>query len=85
MLRDPEYACANHNILAYRFKDAERRVHNGYCDNAEYGSGRGMLKALADQGILNAAIIVSRRLRKHLRPRRFEIMNKLAVSAAAKL
>ena len=85
VLRDPEYACANHNILAYRFKDAEGRVHDGYCDNGEYGAGRRMLKALADQGILNAAVIVSRRLGKHLGPRRFEIMNKLALSAAAKL
>ncbi|XP_078318203.1 uncharacterized protein LOC111113877 [Crassostrea virginica] len=85
VLRDPEYACANHNILAYRFKDVEGRVHDGYCDNGEYGAGRRMLKALADQGILNAAVIVSRRLGKHLGPRRFEIMNKLALSAAAKL
>nr|XP_022307840.1 protein IMPACT homolog [Crassostrea virginica] len=85
VLLDPEFACANHNILAYRFKDAEGRVHDGYCDNGEYGAGRRMLRALADKGILNAAVIVSRRLGKHLGPRRFEIMNKLALSAAAKL
>ncbi|XP_056017036.1 uncharacterized protein LOC125676365 [Ostrea edulis] len=85
VLRDPDFACANHNILAYRFKDAEGKIHDGYCDNGEYGAGRRMLKTLADQGFLNVAVIVSRKLGKHLGPLRFDIMNKLALSAAAKL
>lgn len=84
VLRDPDFASADHNILAYRFKDTEGKIHDGHCDSGEYGAGRRMLKALADQGYLNVAVIVSRKCGKHMGPLRFDTINKLALSAAAK-
>jgi hypothetical protein len=84
VLRDPDFASADHNILAYRFKDNEGKIHDGHCDSGEYGAGRRMLKALADQGHLNVAVIVSRKCGKHMGPLRFDTINKLALSAAAK-
>ena len=68
VVHDPDFACVNHNVLTYRFMDYV---------NAEYGAGRRILKALADERILNATVIVSRTLGKYLGPHRFEIMNKL--------
>ena len=85
VLRDPDFASADHNILAYRFKDNEGKIHDGHCDSGEYGAGRRMLKALADQGHLNVAVIVSRKCGKHMGPLRFDTINKLALSAAATL
>ncbi|XP_061167262.1 protein IMPACT homolog [Saccostrea echinata] len=77
VLRNQDYACANHNILVYRFKDAQGRVHDGYCDNGEYGAGRRMLKVLVSAEASNTAIIISRKNARHLGPRRFEIMSEL--------
>ena len=85
VLRDPEYASANHNILVYRFTGSEGLVHDGYQDNGEYGAGRRILKELCDQNVSNAVVIVSRINGKHLGPRRFQIMKDIATSAAEML
>ena len=85
VLRDPEYASANHNILVYRFTGSEGLVHDGYQDNGEYGAGRRILKELCDQNVSNAVVIVSRINGKHLGPRRFQIMKDIATSTAGML
>ncbi|XP_062593379.1 protein IMPACT homolog [Saccostrea cucullata] len=82
ILRNPDYAFANHNILVYRFKDAQGRVHDGYCDNGEYGAGRRLLQVLVEREVSNVAIVISRKNGKHLGPRRFDIMKDLVVNKA---
>ncbi|XP_061179611.1 protein IMPACT homolog [Saccostrea echinata] len=84
VLRNADYACANHNILVYRFKDAQGRVHDGYCDNGEYGAGRRMLKVLVERDVLNVAVVISRKNGRHLGPRRFDVMNDLVIKAVSR-
>ncbi|XP_056009389.1 uncharacterized protein LOC130051465 [Ostrea edulis] len=67
---DPVYGKANHNILIYRFKDNNGILHEGYCDDGEFGAGRKMLKLLQDQNIVNVSVVISRMVGRHLGPKR---------------
>ncbi|XP_061190455.1 protein IMPACT homolog [Saccostrea echinata] len=82
---DPVYGRANHNILVYRFKDNSGTIHDGYCDDGEFGAGRKMLKILQDQNLTNVSVVISRMMGKHLGPKRFDIMEKALFDALKEL
>ncbi|XP_062573517.1 uncharacterized protein LOC134235401 [Saccostrea cucullata] len=82
---DPVYGRANHNILVYRFKDNSGTIHDGYCDDGEFGAGRKMLKILQDENFTNVSVVISRMMGKHLGPKRFDIMEKALFDALKEL
>ncbi|XP_061170362.1 uncharacterized protein LOC133179682 [Saccostrea echinata] len=82
---DPVYGRANHNILIYRFKDNNGVLHEGYCDDGEFGAGRKMLGVLKDQNRIDVAIVISRMMGRHLGPKRFQIMENTMMEALNKL
>ncbi|KAK3084489.1 hypothetical protein FSP39_014304 [Pinctada imbricata] len=74
VVKDKEYARANHNVLVYRLGDQE-----GYCDDGEFSSGKRIPKQLRDRKIDNIALVISRWYSgQQLGPRRFEIMTGIA-------
>ncbi|XP_062615563.1 uncharacterized protein LOC134277265 [Saccostrea cucullata] len=82
---DPVYGRANHNILVYHFKDNSGTIHDGYCDDGEFGAGRKMLKILQDENFTNVSVVISRMMGKHLGPKRFDIMEKALFDALKEL
>ncbi|KAJ8302891.1 hypothetical protein KUTeg_019287 [Tegillarca granosa] len=83
---DASYASADHKIMVYRFQDEQGKLHEGYDDDNEHGCGRRLLKKLKDNNAINLAVVVVRYFSgKHIGPRRFTIMEELAMEASVKL
>lgn len=85
VVSDPECARADHNIIVYRFRDQSGKIHEDYQDDGEYGAGRKILKAMHDNNVENAAVVVTRVFAKHIGLRRFSIMEEAAITALRKL
>lgn len=82
VVSDPECARADHNIIVYRFRDKSGKIHEDYQD---YGAGRKKLKAMHDNNVENAAVVVTRVFAKHIGLRRFSVMEETAIAAPRKL
>ncbi|KAJ8304918.1 hypothetical protein KUTeg_018501 [Tegillarca granosa] len=68
---DASYASADHKIMVYRFQDEQGKLHEGYDD---------------DNNAINLAVVVVRYFSgKHIGPRRFTILEDLAMEASVKL
>ena len=71
IMRTDTVASASHNIYAYRFTSQDGSIHEGSDDDGEHGAGRSLLKAMADNEITNALVVVSRWFGGKIGPRRF--------------
>lgn len=78
-------ARADHNIIVYRFCDKSGKIHEDDQDDGEYGAGRKILKAMHDNNVENAAVVVTRVFAKHIGLQRFSIMEEAAIAALRKL
>lgn len=85
MVSDPECARADHNIIVYIFRDKSGKIHEDYQDDSEYGASRKILKAMHDNNVENATVVVTRVFAKHIGLRRFSIMEEAAIAALRKL
>ncbi|XP_061180836.1 uncharacterized protein LOC133189495 [Saccostrea echinata] len=82
VVRTENTASASHNIYAFRFSTSDGTAHEGSEDDGEHGAGRMLLKALADNDINNALVVVSRWCGSKIGPRRFTHINEVGLSAA---
>ncbi|XP_061188667.1 protein IMPACT homolog [Saccostrea echinata] len=82
VMRTENTASASHNIYAFRFSTSDGTAHEGSEDDGEHGAGRMLLKALADNDINNALVVVSRWCGSKIGPRRFTHINEVGLSAA---
>lgn len=69
----------------YRFRDKSVKIHEDYQDDGEYSAGRKILKAMHDNNVKNAAVVVTRVSAKHIGLRRFSTMEEAAIVAFRKL
>ncbi|XP_061194046.1 protein IMPACT homolog [Saccostrea echinata] len=82
VMRTENTASASHNIYAFRFSTSDGTTNEGPEDDGEHGAGRMLLKALADNDINNALVVVSRWCGSKIGPRRFTHINEVGLSAA---
>lgn len=75
VVSDLECARTDHNIIVYRLRDK----------SSEYGAGRKILKAMHNNNVENADVVVTRVFANHIGFRRFSIMEKAAITALCKL
>ena len=56
---DDRSAHADHRVLVYRFTNDHGKISDGYLDDGDYGVGRRLLKYMAENQILDQAIVVT--------------------------
>ena len=81
IMRTDTVASASHNIYAYRFTSQDGSIHEGSDDDGEHGAGRSLLKAMTDNEITNALVVVSRWFGGKIGPRRFTHIKEAGLSA----
>lgn len=64
---------ATSNTLVYSFVDNDGEVHDGYCNDREFGAGQCILRKMNENGYSNKAIIMSRKVGEHLGTKRFSV------------
>ena len=72
---------ATSNVLVYSFIDRDGEVHEGYCNDREFGAGQSILKKMNEKGYQNKVFIMSRKVGEHLGAKRFSIFDDNANSA----
>ncbi|KAJ8319935.1 hypothetical protein KUTeg_001522, partial [Tegillarca granosa] len=87
ILRDPDIAKANHNVLSCIYINGQRELKDSVDDDMEYGAARKILNIMQEKELSNVLVIVSRwnPTQQKLGPKRFDLFKTAALSAMRKL
>ena len=72
---------ATSNVLVYSFTDRNGELHEGYCNDREFGAGQCILKKMKEKDFNDRVLIMSRKVGEHLGIKRFSVFEDNATSA----